>query len=106
MKFWLIIIGCIFFGGLGCRSPRHAAMPNPGPRANPSGVAGKIIYVNERDRYVVVECEVLLSGMKEANVYRDSQWVGQLLLSGPVSYPFMVADVVDGKPQKGDRIQQ
>ena len=71
-----------------------------------SGIAGKIIYINEDNGYVIVECAVLLSEMKKANVYREHRYVGKVALDGPVHFPYIVADIIEGKLQPGDRIQE
>ena len=96
------ILGLALAAAGGCRSPRPESPPAPPPPAA-IGPRGEVIRVNEQHRYVVLRCEVLPSGPEQATLYRNGRPVGRILVNGPARPPFAIADVLEGKPQPGDR---
>lgn len=71
-----------------------------------SQVAGKIIRVNAESGYVVVECAVLPNSGEVARVLRGEFEVGRVRFSGPFYHPYATADVIEGRPQAGDRVRK
>lgn len=69
-------------------------------------LSGKVIRVNAEQAYVLVECAVLPNAGEEARVLRGEHEVGRVRFSGPFSFPYATADVVEGQPMVGDRIRK
>lgn len=99
------------FAAAGCQK----AAPDPQPAAaapatpvRPEGLqlSAKIIRVNPADGYVLAECAVLPNTGEEARVLRGEQEAGRVRFSGPFSFPYAVADVIEGRPEVGDRIRK
>lgn len=96
----------------GCQStakkaPAAAGETNAPPaRAEGMEFSGRIIRVNAEQRYVVVECALLPRADEEARVLRGEQTVGRVKFTGPVSFPYAAADVLDGLPMVGDRVRK
>ncbi len=122
MRMAFVILLC---GGflLGCKHPRAAKQvqpaetgpvseassasrqPSPGLAMAPAQpLAGKVVSVNERLRYVILDFS--LSRLPEIeqrfHVYREGQKVGEVKISGPSQNMNIAADIVAGEAKAGD----
>lgn len=125
MRMAFVILLCAGFL-LGCKHPRAAKQVKPaqtvsGPEApsasrQPSPVttlvpaqqlAGKVVSVNERLRYVILDFS--LSRLPEIeqrfHVYRQGQKVGEVKISGPSHNMNIAADIVAGEAKVGDEVR-
>lgn len=88
----------------GCRSPGPADTSGTAP-VEAEYFGGEIIRVNQREGYVVLHGTVLPSEGKEVTVFRGDRPVAVLRITRPVHPPFATADIVEGRPMRGDRIR-
>jgi hypothetical protein len=98
-----LFLGAVLLAG--CRSPAPAAKP-PKPAVAQDALRGEVLRVNTRERYAVVRCTVLPTSGKEVTVFRRDQPVGKLRITDPRSPPYATADIVEGRPMRGDRIRE
>lgn len=99
----LLVLGALLAGGCATKSagppPLHPAAL-AGSRAT-----GQVIHVNDRGRFVTAECAVLPSPGEEARVFRKNLVVGRIRFTPPVRFPYMTADVLEGRVAAGDRFE-
>ena len=92
-----------------CRTPRpppHVVTgPAPSCAAAERPFRGEVVLVNERLRYLIVRSTLLPSGPVEAKVFRGTNEVGRVRITGPARPPLVAADLLRGQPQVGDRVQ-
>jgi hypothetical protein len=69
-------------------------------------IIGRVLHVNTNYNYVILQCGSLPSTAEEAKVYREDAVVARLKISGFDRFPFVAADVIDGRPRKGDVVKQ
>ena len=74
---------------------------NAGRLRGATSFVGTIIHVNVHHRYVIIQSRVLLHPGDEANVYAGQQRVGRVRASVSRRSPFVVADIVEGRPEVG-----
>jgi len=86
---------------MGCRNtgPRK---PDPLP---PVPGAGYILRVNEAERLVVVHAAVLPEAGQEATVSGREGEVGRIRFTSVLSPPYMAAEILEGRPRRGDQFQ-
>ena len=104
----------------GCSSRRSrvaASPPFPGARAPAEAqypvvtpitvIAGRVVSVNPKLRFVVLDFSLnpLPPIDQRLNVYRQGQKVGEVKISGPARNSHIVADIVAGNAQPGDRVR-
>lgn len=94
-------------GGLGPTFPEAAPATNTPPATVILPASGKIHSVNAGLKFVVID--YTLGGMPPLQsvlgVYRGSEKIGQLRLSGPERNGFVAADVLEGFLQPGDEVR-
>jgi len=83
----------------GCRAPEPEGRP---PEAGPPAFVGRVVRVNQAERFVIVQCERLPSAGEALKLYRGKEPAGAIRADGPFRYPFVVADVLEGTPRRGD----
>jgi hypothetical protein len=90
----------------------EAVLPEPsGEMADASPAAsmpfkGEVVRVNRSDRYVIVQCAALPSEGQTYRVYRGFSSVALIRFTGAARRPFAAADILEGLPQAGDRVQE
>ena len=97
---FVFIRGCLLCLLLlaGCASPR-VVIPDPTPRGP---AVGEIMQVNEAGRFVVVRAAVLPEAGQEATVFAEEGVVGRIRFTSSLRPPYMAADIVEGRPRRGD----
>lgn len=94
------ICGFLLLALMGCRSaPTQQADPPP-PVA-----AGEILRVNAAERLVVVHAAVLPEAGQEATVFGKEGVVGRIRFTSAPRPPYCVADILEGRPQRGDQFR-
>jgi hypothetical protein len=83
----------------GCRAPEPEGRPSA---AGSPAFVGRVLRANQAERFVVLQCERLPSAGEALKVYRGKEPAGALRADGPFRYPFVVADVLEGAPRRGD----
>ena len=83
----------------GCAAPAPA--PDPG-RPVPEG---EIVSVNEGAGFVVTRVEVLPDAGQEATVFDQGNVVGRIRFTSILRPPYVAADLVEGRPRRGDRFR-
>lgn len=101
----LILAGC---GTVPTPAPARGETnaPAPEPLIIPLDASlGRIVAVNERLRFVVVDYSLysLPPQGQRLSVLRDGTEIGELKVNGPVVDATVVADIVRGEPRSGDR---
>lgn len=86
--------------GAGCATPGPRAPAPPPLRAQ-----GTVIRVNAGSGFVVAECAILPSPGEEARVLRNGLAVGRIRFVTPARFPYITADVLEGRPAVGDVFQ-
>jgi hypothetical protein len=68
---------------------------------------GRVVSVNTRLRFVVLEFppDALPALQERLGVYRDGQRQAELRVSGPQQGTTIVADILEGTPEAGDRVR-
>lgn len=95
----LDILVLLLLGVSGCRAPEPQAPPGrPGPPLR----VGRVLRYNRSAGFVVLQCENLPSPGEPLRLYRGKETAGEVQANGPFHYPFAVADVLKGSPQRGD----
>lgn len=84
----------------GCTSPRPVV-----PQPSPAPVSGEILRVNEAERFVVVRAAVLPEPGQEATVFDWEGVAGRIRFTTELRPPYMAADIVEGRPRRGDRFR-
>ncbi|MEO8425927.1 MAG: hypothetical protein ABI651_02325 [Verrucomicrobiota bacterium] len=112
----LTLAGCATKGSKSTNETKKKATPLPKARAanQKSNLAptlqltGKVASVNSELRFVVLEFSVGdMPGINQRlGVYRASQKVGQVKVTGPQSDTNIVADIVEGEAHVGDEVRQ
>ena len=98
---------------IGCHS---AKVPQPAAPTSPSATKApappkpiiawaEVASVNAVDRYVVLHAKGLISVSGEATVWRGTNEVARLRVSGPARPAWLTADILSGHPQPGDRVE-
>jgi hypothetical protein len=67
---------------------------------------GRVMHVNTNYSYVILQCGSLPSPGEEAKVYRGNAVVARLDINNSDHFPFVAADVIEGRPQEGDSVKQ
>lgn len=67
---------------------------------------GRILHVNTNYDYVILQCGSLPSPGEEAKVCCGNAIVARLKINSPDRFPFVAADVIEGRPQEGDSVKQ
>lgn len=67
-------------------------------------IAGTVEAVDKKYGYVVIECEIMPPAGAEAQVYRGQDKVGKVEFQSRFDPPYYTADILDGKPRKGDLV--
>lgn len=98
---WVLSVGCSVAGCRTAPGPAAAAA-EPAEPVYVEVVAGRVMHVNGREGHVILECASLPSAGEEAKVYRGEELVGRLRVSGPGRFPFVAADILEGRPREGD----
>jgi len=88
----------------GARAPGEAQYPVVTPI---TVIAGRVVSVNPKLRFVVLDFSLnpLPPIDQRLNVYRQGQKVGEVKISGPARNSHIVADIVAGNAQPGDRVR-
>ena len=83
--------------------------PVPEVEAKPGAAevpgAGRILRVNEKLGYVLIEGAGRFATGQDAIVFRDGQPVGRVKISAPRQRPDYSADIEEGEPQVGDVVK-
>jgi hypothetical protein len=72
------------------------------PRTVP---AARITHVNLGDKYVILKCEKRPQTGEDARIYRNGEQVGIVRFVSSRRGQYIVADIVEGQPQRGDIAQ-
>lgn len=90
-----------------CRTPDSASLPedNEVSYVEITTTAGRIVKVNEKHGYVVMECVSLPSRGEVAIVYDEDRMAGRLRITGPINSPFAVADIMEGTITTGETVK-
>lgn len=67
--------------------------------------AARVIRVNPRHRYVILECVVLPQAGEKAKVYRGEREVAELRIARQQRGAFAAAEIVEGNPEAGDAVR-
>lgn len=67
---------------------------------------GRVLHVNTNCSYVILRCGSLPSPGEEAKVCRGNVVVARLKINSSDRFPFVAADVIEGRPQEGDSVKQ
>lgn len=67
---------------------------------------GRILHVDTNYSYVILQCGSLPSPGEEAKVCRGNAVVARLTINSLDRFPFVAADVIEGRPQEGDSVKQ
>ena len=67
---------------------------------------GRVFHVNTNYNYVILQCGSLPSWSEEAKVLRGTSVVARVKINRPDRFPFVAADVLDGRPREGDSVKQ
>ena len=67
--------------------------------------AGRILRVNAKFGYVLIEGAGRFATGQDAIVFRDGQPVGRLTISAPRQRPYYSADIEEGEPRVGDVVK-
>lgn len=67
--------------------------------------AAKVIRVNPRHRYVILECTVLPNEGEEAKVFRGDDEVAAVRMTRNRRGTLVAADILEGTPQPGDAVR-
>ena len=94
------ICGLVLLVLAGCRSAPTAIPAPPPPVA-----AGEILRVNAAERLVVVHAAVLPEAGQEATVFGKEGVVGRIRFTAAPRPPYCVADILEGRPQRGDQFR-
>ncbi len=96
---------CVLLAG-GCASRRKKARAETPPPVHGDRFEGSITLVNEEARFVLIE-----GGYRQAPAdgtflksFREGNESAELRVSPERHRPFVIADIVKGSPQKGDRV--
>ncbi|MBU1693832.1 MAG: hypothetical protein KJ726_03425 [Verrucomicrobia bacterium] len=97
-------IGFLIGAGLalamsGCRAPEPENRPLG---AAPPAFVGRVLRVNQAEHFVILQCERLPSAREALKLYRGKEPAGAIRADGPFRYPFVVADILEGAPRRGD----
>ena len=84
-----------------------AAVPVVEASAGPADVpgAGRILRVNGKLGYVLIEGAGRFATGQDVIVFRDGQAVGRVKISAPRQRPYYSADIEEGEPQVGDVVK-
>jgi hypothetical protein len=80
--------------------------PAPPPPAEALAFKGEVVRANLADGYVIVKCAFLPSAGGTYTVFRGFHRVASIRFTGNARRPFAAADIVDGTPRAGDRVQE
>jgi len=64
--------------------------------------AARITHVNLKDKYVILQCEKLPKPGEDAQIFRGTEQVGIVRFVSSRKGRYIVADIVEGEPQRGD----
>ncbi|MEK7686679.1 MAG: hypothetical protein AAB466_14785 [Verrucomicrobiota bacterium] len=95
--------------GTGSEAASASRQPSPVTTLAPAQqLAGKVVSVNERLRYVILDFSLSrLPGIEQRfHVYREGQKVGEVKISGPSQNMNIAADIVAGEAKIGDDVRQ
>jgi hypothetical protein len=84
-------------------APLPAVETAPGTTDSPG--SGRIIRVNEKLGYVLIEASGRFNTGQPVVVLRNGEAVGKLSITAPRLRPYLSADIVDGRPQPGDQVR-
>lgn len=94
------ICGFVLLALMGCRSA-----PTKTPAPPPPVAAGEILRVNAAERLVVAHAAVLPEAGQEATVFGKEGVVGRIRFTSAPHPPYCVADILEGRPQRGDQFR-
>ena len=96
-----VVLSCIL--AVGCATKQKP------PQAIQPRLLGTVALVNDTERFVLVDVGTLYSpaeGVALKSFAPDGKETGVLAVSRERKPPFVVADIVQGAPQKGDRVYE
>ena len=106
-----LLLSMVFFSGCHSAKVPQPAAPTSTSATNAPAPPKPIIAwaavasVNAVDNYVVLHAKGLISVSGEATVWRGTNEVARLRVSGPARPAWLTADILSGHPQPGDRVE-